>query len=153
MTPDRIHLVRQSWGLVLPMQQQAARLFYDRLFEIAPEVRPMFRGNRVEQGEKLMAALNTLVLSLGRLEQMLPLARELAIRHVAWGVHPAHYDLVGEALLWTLRQGLGDEATPDVMESWAEAYGDLAGAMKEAAYPRPSGGLRVAQPDHSGEPT
>ena len=95
----------------------------------------MFRGDRVEQGTKLMAALNTLVLSLGRMEQMLPMARELAIRHVGWGVQAAHYDTVGQALLWTLRKGLGDGATPDVMAAWAEAYGELAGAMKAAAYP------------------
>lgn len=136
MTPARIALVRDSWTRVLPIRQQAARLFYDRLFEQAPEVRPMFRRDPVEQGDKLMAALNTLVLSLGRLEQMLPLARELAIRHVAWGVHAAHYDHVGEALLWTLRQGLGESATPEVMDAWAEAYGELATAMKDAAYPR-----------------
>jgi len=81
----------------------------------------MFKRDMVAQGNKLMAALKTLVLSLGRMEQMLPLARELAIRHVAWGVQPAHYTLVGEALLWTLRQGLADAATPAVNAAWGEA--------------------------------
>lgn len=134
MTPARVQLVRDTWALVLPIQQQAAALFYERLFQIAPEVQPLFRGDKVEQGAKLMAALNTLVLSLGRMEQMLPMARELAIRHVAWGVQPAHYEQVGQALLWTLRKGLGDAATPEVMTGWAEAYGELSGAMKAAAY-------------------
>lgn len=135
MTPAAVKRVRDSWALVVPMRDAAAMQFYERLFAIAPEVRPMFRSDRAEQGAKLMAALNTLVLSLGRMEQMLPMARELAIRHVGWGVLPAHYDLVGEALLWTLREGLGEAATPEVMQAWAEAYGELAGAMKEAAWP------------------
>lgn len=137
MTPARIQVVRDSWARVLPIRQQAASLFYERLFVLAPEVRPMFKRDKVEQGSKLMAALNTLVLSLGRMEQMLPMARELAIRHVAWGVQPDHYEQVGQALLWTLRQGLGEAATPEVMAAWSEAYGELAAAMKAAAYPQP----------------
>jgi hemoglobin-like flavoprotein len=145
MTPARMQLVRDSWALVLPMQQEAASLFYERLFVLAPEVRPLFRRDPAEQGAKLMAALHALVLSLGRMEQMLPMARELAIRHVAWGVQPAHYEQVGQALLWTLREGLGDAATPEVMAGWAEAYGELSGAMKAAAYPTP--GRAVPQQD------
>jgi len=121
MTPEQIQRVRSTWAQAQPIQTQAAALFQGRLFAIAPEVQPMFKRDMVAQGNKLMAALKTLVLSLGRMEQMLPLARELAIRHVAWGVQPAHYTLVGEALLWTLRQGLADAATPALNAAWGEA--------------------------------
>ena len=153
MTPGQMQLVRDTWARVLPIRQQAAQLFYERLFVLAPEVRPMFRRDPVEQGAKLMAALNTLVLSLGRMEQMLPMARELAIRHVAWGVQPGHYDQVGQALLWTLRQGLAEAATPAVMAAWAEAYGDLSTAMKEAAYPAAPGDAAAPTPTpHGGHP-
>lgn len=137
VSPDAVRRVRESWSLVVPIRDAAAQAFYERLFVIAPEVRPMFRSDRTEQGAKLMAALNTLVLSLDRMEQMLPMARELAIRHAGWGVQPQHYDVVGEALLWTLGQGLGTAATPEVLQAWGEAYAALATAMKEAAWPTP----------------
>jgi nitric oxide dioxygenase len=135
MTPQDIQLVKSTWAQVLPVQHVAAQLFYRRLFELAPQVRPMFKRDVGEQGAMLMATLNTVVGSLDRLEQVLPVAQRLAMGHVAYGVRPEHYDTVGEALLWTLRQGLGESATDAAMTAWATAYGLLASAMKAAAYP------------------
>ena len=86
---------------------QAAALFYWRLFEIAPAVKPWFRGDMTEQGCKLMATLGVVVNSLGNLEAVLPAASALAKRHVDYGVKAADYTPVGAALLWTLEQGLG----------------------------------------------
>jgi nitric oxide dioxygenase len=86
---------------------QAAALFYWRLFEIAPAVKPLFRGDMTEQGCKLMATLDVVVNSLGNLEAVLPAASALAKRHVDYGVKAADYTPVGAALLWTLEQGLG----------------------------------------------
>ena len=86
---------------------QAAALFYWRLFETAPAVKPLFRGDMTEQGCKLMATLVVLVNSLGNLEAVLPAASALAKRHVDYGVKAADYTPVGAALLWTLEQGLG----------------------------------------------
>lgn len=135
MTPADIDLVKTTWARVVPIKDTAASLFYGRLFELDPSVRPLFKGDITEQGSKLMATLNVVVGSLDKLDAVAPVAQALAVRHVAWGVRPEHYDTVGAALLWTLEQGLGAAFTPDVKAAWTEAYATLAGAMKSAAYP------------------
>lgn len=135
MTPTQIQLVRQTWTRLLPIQREAGNVFYDRLFTLDPDIRRLFKRDIAAQGAMLMAALNGVVMSLDRMERVLPMARELAIRHVAWGVEERHYDTVGEALLWTLAQALADEFTPPVREAWGAAYGALADVMKAAAYP------------------
>ena len=84
-----------------------------------------------------MAALATVVGSLGQFETVIPVVRDLAKRHVAYGVEPAHYPLVGAALLWTLEQGLADEFTPALRAAWEAAYSALAEVMIAAAYPAP----------------
>lgn len=133
MTPQQIQLVRDSFKLVLPIREQAAELFYGRLFAIAPETRSLFKGDIRTQGMKLMAALTMVVNSLDRLETVLDAVQTMARRHVHYGVTEAQYGTVGEALLWTLHQGLGDAFTAEVEEAWATAYGALAGVMIAAA--------------------
>jgi hemoglobin-like flavoprotein len=134
MTPQQISLIQASWASVVPIQDTAAGLFYQRLFALDPAVRPMFKGDMQEQGRKLMKMLGTVVNSLTRLDELVPVAQDMAKRHVGYGVQPAHYDTVGAALLWTLEQGLGSAFTDDTRDAWATAYGTLAGVMKEAAY-------------------
>ncbi len=133
MSPDQIALVQTTWQKVLPIQNAAAGLFYGRLFELAPETRPLFRGDMAEQGKKLMAMINVAVSGLDRLDTILPAVQEMGRRHAGYGVQDAHYAQVGEALLWTLAEGLGAYFTPAVREAWAAAYGALAGAMQEAS--------------------
>ena len=134
MNPDRIRLVQASWQQVLPIRDAAADLFYSRLFELAPDVRALFKRDIHVQGAMLMRTLDTVVGALDRLDDVLPVARQLAVRHVGYGVRAEHYDVVGQALLWTLAQGLGASFTPAVRQAWSEAYGALAGVMIEAAY-------------------
>ena len=133
MTPEQIALVQTSFEKVVPIADTAAALFYGRLFETAPEVRPLFKGEIDQQGRKLMQALTMVVRSLDRLDTVMPAVTALARRHVDYGVTDAHYPVVGSALLWTLGQGLGDSFTPEVEAAWAAAYGILAGAMIAAA--------------------
>jgi len=80
-------------------------LFYAKLFDIAPQVKPMFKGDMVEQGRKLMAMLNTVVNGLNNLDAIVPAAQNLARGHVGYGVQSAHYAYVGSALLYALEQG------------------------------------------------
>jgi hemoglobin-like flavoprotein len=133
MTREQIELIESTWTQVAGIKDQAAQLFYGKLFELDPSLRPLFRGDLGEQGRKLMAVLGTVVAGLRRLEGLLPTVRELGRRHAGYGVTQAHYDTVGAALLWTLEQGLGSSFTPDVRAAWAGAYGVLAGTMKAAA--------------------
>jgi hemoglobin-like flavoprotein len=134
MTPDQIQLVQQSFSKVAPIADQAAVLFYDRLFEVAPQVKSMFPADLTEQRKKLMGTLAVVVNGLGNLQSVLPAASALANRHVAYGAKPEHYPVVGAALLWTLEKGLGDGWTPEVAEAWTTAYGTLSGFMIAEAY-------------------
>ncbi|TAJ35714.1 MAG: hemin receptor [Reyranella sp.] len=132
MTPQQIELVQTSFKKVVPIAGTAADLFYGRLFEIAPEVRPMFPEDMREQKTKLMAMLGTAVTNLHKLETILPAVKALGERHKGYGVTAAHYAPVGAALLWTLEKGLGPDFTPDVKAAWTETYTALAGVMTSA---------------------
>ncbi len=128
-------LVQESFAAVAPIADEAAVLFYRRLFELDPSLERMFRGDMAEQRRKLMQMLTAAVKGLDRLEQLVPVVEDLGRRHVGYGVTDAHYDTVGAALLWTLEQGLGEAFTPDVQDAWAAVYGLLARTMKNAAKP------------------
>ena len=136
MTPEQVNLVQQSFAKVAPISEQAAVLFYDRLFEVAPQVRAMFPVDMTEQRKKLMGTLAVVVGGLSNLEAILPAASALAKRHVSYGAKAEHYPVVGGALLWTLEKGLGDAWTPEVAEAWTAAYGTLSGYMISEAYGR-----------------
>ncbi len=97
MDSAQIKLVQDSFGKVAPIADQAASIFYDRLFEVAPNVRPMFPSDMSEQRKKLMAALALVVRGLSHLETILPNVSALAKRHVAYGVKREHYPVVGGA--------------------------------------------------------
>jgi len=136
MTPEQIKAIQESFAKVAPISKQAAALFYGRLFEIDPAIKPLFHGDMTEQGRRLMATLAVVVNNLNNLGAVLPAVSALAKRHVAYGVKPAHYTPVGEALLWTLQQGLGVSWTPELAAAWAAAYGVLSEYMIAEAYGR-----------------
>lgn len=126
-------LVQESFALVEPIAEQAAELFYGRLFEIAPQLRALFKGDMAEQQRKLMAVLKVAVAGLDDPDKLVPVVQALGRRHADYGVSESDYETVAEALLWTLGQGLGEAFTPEVEAAWAAVYGLLAGVMIEAA--------------------
>ena len=133
MTPEQITLVKTTWSQVVPIKDKAAELFYGKLFEMDPAVKPLFKADISEQGKKLMMAINTVVNSLDKIDTMVPIIQDMGRRHAGYGVKSEHYDTVGAALLWTLGTGLGPAFTPEVKEAWTTAYTLLATVMKEAA--------------------
>jgi hemoglobin-like flavoprotein len=134
MTPEQVALVQASFQQVIPIAQQAAALFYGRLFEIDPSTPPLFAGSDMaEQGKKLMATLGYVVAGLTRPETVVPAAEALAKRHIGYGVTEAQYASVGAALLWTLGQGLGAGFTRETETAWTAAFTLLAGVMIAAA--------------------
>jgi len=133
MTPEQKRLVNESFALVEPIAATAAALFYARLFELDPSLRPMFRGDMAEQGRKLMQTIAVVVAGLDKLDTLVPAVQALGRRHAAYGVRDGHYATVAAALLWTLEQGLGAAFTPAVRQAWATAYGLLASVMQAAA--------------------
>ena len=134
MNPSQVKLVQESFAKVAPISEQAAVIFYDRLFEVAPAVKAMFPADMTEQRKKLMGMLAAVVNGLANLESILPAASALAKRHVGYGAKPEHYPVVGGALLWTLEKGLGEAWTPAVAAAWTAAYDTLSSFMISEAY-------------------
>jgi hemoglobin-like flavoprotein len=130
MTPAQIRLVQDSFRAVVPIREAAAALFYERLFAIDADLRALFPTTDIaKQGAKLMASLGFVVHGLDRANTLLPAVRELARRHVTYGVKEHHYPIVGQALIETLASGLGAAFTPEVREAWQAAFSLLAGVM------------------------
>jgi hemoglobin-like flavoprotein len=134
MTPEHTRLVKDTWHLVVPIADVAAKLFYDRLFEIDPTTRPLFRAETLaKQRRKLMQVLAVAVQGLDHLDDLVPIVEDLGRRHARYGVTEGHYQSVGTALLWTLEQGLGAAWTPEVKAAWSNVYGLLSGVMQRTA--------------------
>jgi hemoglobin-like flavoprotein len=133
MTPAHVKLVQESFKLVAQIADTAADIFYDRLFATAPQVRALFPQDLKDQKKKLMQMIGTAVTNLHQVDKIADAVAKLGARHVKYGVKDEHYDVVGGALLFTLKQGLGAKFTPEVEAAWTETYGLLAGVMKDAA--------------------
>ena len=134
LTLEQKILVQESWEKVKPISDTAAELFYGKLFELDPELKPMFANSDMkEQGKKLMLMIGTAVKGLDTLGELVPAVQKLGARHVGYGVKASHYDTVGEALLDTLAKGLGDDFTDEAKEAWTITYTTLAGVMIEAS--------------------
>jgi hemoglobin-like flavoprotein len=134
MTPVQIAAVRDSWSKVVPIADQASVLFYDRLFTLDPSLRTLFKPDMTEQRKQLVTMLGTAVAGLDRLDTIVPAIHALGRRHRGYGVTDAHFATVGQALLWTLEQGLGEAFTADVRDAWAQAFTLVSGTMKDAAH-------------------
>ena len=132
LTPTQKTLVQDTFATIVPIADDAAALFYRRLFEIDPSLRGMFPEDITAQRKKLVQTLAIIVKGLNQLEQVVPAVRDLGRRHAAYGVDDAQFDTVGQALLWTLEKGLGAAFTPDAREAWTAVYALLATNMKDA---------------------
>ena len=132
MKVDQITLVQDTFDKIRPISEKAAKLFYNRLFELDPSLKSLFKGDMKTQGKMLMQMLDYAVTGLDRLDTIILAIQNLGIRHAGYGVKDEYYETVGEALLWTLEQGLGKDFTPDVKDAWVEAYKLLSDIMKSA---------------------
>lgn len=133
MTPREKSVVRETFAQVAPIADEAAALFYGRLFELDPTLKTLFKVDMREQGRKLMQMIGLGVSKLDALDELVPAVQALGRRHAGYGVKDVDYDTVGAALLWTLQQGLGPAFTPEVKSAWTTVYGVLASTMKTAA--------------------
>ncbi len=133
MTEKQIKLVQTSWEKCIPIADTAASIFYAKLFELDPSLRPLFTSDIKEQGKKLMTMITTAVRGLNNLEGIVGAVQAMGRRHTGYGVKDEHYETVGTALIWTLGQGLGDDFTEETKEAWIATYTLLATTMKDAA--------------------
>jgi hemoglobin-like flavoprotein len=132
MTERQIALVKNSWGFVIVNSDQAGQLFYNRLFEVAPGVRHLFKAEPKDQARKLMSMITVVVTKLDKLDEIIGEVKALSQRHNKYGTKPEHYAVVGACLLWTLEKGLGDKWNNETKEAWTTVYGILSSAMIES---------------------
>ena len=133
LTLRQVELVQQSFRLIEPIIDDAAILFYGRLFEIDPSLQQMFQRPRREQARLLAQTLTVVVKGIDRPAQLRGAVEALGRRHAGYGVRDEHYAVVAEALLWTLEAGLKDKFTSEVRDAWVTAYSWLAFTMQRAA--------------------
>jgi hemoglobin-like flavoprotein len=133
MTPENKALVKRSWAKITPMADQATAMLYDHLFTQHPEVRPLFKGEIEEQGPKLVRMIDKAVSALDDMEPLDRVIRMMGARHSGYGVDDEDYAKFGEALIWTLEQGLGNDFTPETRAAWVTVYDELAEMMKDGA--------------------
>lgn len=146
MTPERARLVRESWERLAPVVPRVAATFYQRLFELEPAARALFRSvDQDAQVEKLTASISTIVAALDDPETLIPPLSQLGRRHQSYGVTDRNYDVLGDALIGTLRTTLGSEWTPELQDAWVEAYTLIASVMKRAGQRASGANAVVAQ--------
>ena len=126
-------LVQRTFAMVAPVADEAAQLFYRRLFELDPCLHRLFQGDMTEHRRKLMQMVAAAVKGLDHLDRLVPVVQDLGRRYSTCGVIAADYHTIGAALLWTLEKKLGDAFTLQAREAWTTVYGFLARKMKEAA--------------------
>jgi hemoglobin-like flavoprotein len=129
LSEREIDLLRMTWARAAVDPDTVAALFYGRLFEAAPEVKPLFTSDMRQQGRKLMQMLGIAVHNAHRLQSTVPALRELGERHETYGAQAAHYPVVGEVLLGTLATALGSDFTAEARAAWTKTYGILASVM------------------------
>ena len=130
MDASQISEVQRSFALLVPQADAVAASFYERLFELEPSLRALFKPDLAAQRASLMAMLAAGVAGLDRLDTLRPTLGALGARHTTYGVQQRHYDIVAAALLDTLDSGLGEVFTPSLREAWTRAYTLLAEAMQ-----------------------
>lgn len=131
MTPEQIKLIKGSWSVVIIKSLEVGTLFYKRLFEIDPSLRPLFKGDIKVQAQKLINMVTLIVTKLEKLDQVMPQIKYLAKRHTSYGTKPEHYAKVGEALIWTLEKTLTVRWNENLKKAWIEVYTVLSSAMIE----------------------
>jgi len=133
VTPRQVELVQESFTKVMPIAPAAAQMFYEKLFEIDPSLKLLFKGDMKEQGRMLMMMIAGAVRGLSNPPALIPVLKDLGARHVGYGVRDHHYDTVGNALIWRLQAGQHQDFTDEMGEDWVEAYKLLAGVMQQGA--------------------
>ncbi len=134
ITPRQKALVQSSFAKVEPIADDAAKIFYDKLFEYDPKLKHMFKSDMKAQGRKLMSTLKVAIKGLDDLDSLVPVLENIAVQHLSYGVKDKDYTTVGNALLYALKTGLGSEWTPELRQAWVDTYRIVATVMKSKAY-------------------
>ena len=133
MTPRQIELVQTSFARVLPFSDRVAQIFYKRLFDLDPSLRPLLTPDLRRQGRKLIDSIKAVVWNLRKLDRIIAGVQAMAARNAPHATQAHHYTTIGQALTYALSWGLSDEFTDETREAWLTAATLLAISMKAAA--------------------
>jgi hemoglobin-like flavoprotein len=126
-------LVRESFQCIREEAGPLALLFYGRLFELEPKLRPMFHGDIAQQGLKLMAMLAVIIDSIDRFEALTPALHAMGQRHTSYGVMPRDYEIVERALIWAVGQALATGSGSETLAAWRTLIQEVSTVMKAGA--------------------
>jgi hemoglobin-like flavoprotein len=135
LTRDECRLVQASFAEIEPIAHDVAAMFYGRLFELNPGLRPLFKSDMKQQGVQLMEKLAVAVHGLEAPESIAPLVGALGRRHGGYGVTPADYDTACEALLWSFSEAMGAAFSSELRAAWRAAFQTLSVEMIRVAEP------------------
>jgi class 3 adenylate cyclase/hemoglobin-like flavoprotein len=135
--PDNTLLVQSTIGVLMEHQQRFTAELYQRLFELIPQARALFRGDMETQGQMLSHMLQFLVYAMGRPETMSLGLQSLGRRHADYGVPREYYPFFQQAFLEALRVVLADRHTPHVEQAWADTLEMIINAMVEPLEAKP----------------
>ncbi len=133
MTLHQNELVLKSFTKICPITEETGEIFFSRLFEIAPYIRPLFKMDLKVMETKFMQFLAVIVHSLDQIEAVTPVLQKLGREHSSYGVTTGHFDIAASALLWTLERCIGGEFTDEVRNAWISMCTLVSGIMKKAA--------------------
>lgn len=125
-----IEIVRSDWEKVELIAHPTATLLYNRLFALDPSIRLLFPPDIEEQKLKVLRMLGAAIYGLSDPEVLIPILHLLGRKHFAFGVRARDYETLADALLWTLRVGLGDAFDADHEAAWKQVYAELAAHMQ-----------------------
>lgn len=132
MNAEQVRILRETFKAVEPMAAETGEMLYNKLFDIDPSLRPLFKGDLKAQARMVMTAIGLAVAGLDRPDALNDQVKTLGSRHISYGVQPRDVNTFGAALIWALEQALGPAFTPDVKDAWVAAYGVLSVAMRRA---------------------
>ena len=126
-------IIKNSWSQVIARPDNPGAVFYERLFEAAPYLMPMFKSDMESQQTKFSAMITYMVMHLQTLEDIQGEINAMGKRHVHYGVQPEHYALVGKALIGTLESILAEAWDDEAADAWTKLYNFWASSMIQAA--------------------
>ncbi|MEM8529185.1 MAG: globin domain-containing protein [Bacteroidota bacterium] len=132
MTQQEIQLVQESVTELMPRTQQMGEALYARLFEIAPELKALFKTDIPQQSRKLMSIIIHVIANLDQMDHLEEELQDLSAKHSTYNITASDYEVLKEAFLWTFAQEMGENWTDELSKAWAAAYDILAKAMMEA---------------------
>jgi hemoglobin-like flavoprotein len=133
MTPEQLELVQSSYSALGNAAPEMARDFYARLFAADPTTRDLFTEGPDVMAGKFADELGAIVEAITSYETFAPRVRDLAARHVRYGVQTRHYQPLGDALIATLAAYLGTQWNPALEAAWRRAYNLVAELMMATA--------------------